>query len=142
MSGSANGHAFKMTGGTFTTIDPPSVNSAVALGINAAGDIVGDYTDNAGQHGYVWTHGAAAPTEITHSGVSQIVPWGINSAGTIVGSCVVSGGSYGFLLNGSTFELIQAPNASATQAYGINDAGVVVGEYTNGTNLAFQLATQ
>ncbi len=132
-----------MSGGTFTNIEPPSVTSSVALGINALGDIVGEYTDNSSnQHGYVWLHGATAPTEITQSGVDQITPYSINDTGTIVGSCTVSGVSYGFLLAGTTFKIIQAPSASSTQAYGINNAGVVVGEYTNSVNYAFELTTQ
>jgi hypothetical protein len=140
-SGSVNGHAFEKIGSTFTNIDPPGIMSAVALGINAPGDVIGEYTDNAGQHGYLWMHGAAAPTEITYSGVSQIIPYGINDAGTIVGSCSISGTSYGFLLKNGVMELIRAPNSTATEAYAINNAGVVVGEYTAGSTLGFQLGT-
>ena len=114
----------------------------MALSIDGLGNVVGEYTDNVGQHGYVWLHGAASPTEITYSGVSNIIPYGINDAGTIVGSCKISGTSYGFLLKNGVMDLIQAPNSTATEAYAINNAGVVVGEYTNSVNLGFELATQ
>jgi hypothetical protein len=40
----------------FTTIDPPGSTSTQAIGINAVGQIVGDYMDASGTfHGFVAT---------------------------------------------------------------------------------------
>jgi len=47
-------HGFVLDNGTYSTVDFPGGNSAIAFGINAGGVIVGMYLDSAGaQHGFV-----------------------------------------------------------------------------------------
>ena len=143
MSGSANGHAFKRTGATYTNIDPPAAASAAALGINSLGDIVGEYVDSTGNvHGYLWTHGAASPTVLSYSGVSSVLPYGINDALTIVGSAKIGSSVVGFMAKGSAVTLIEVPGAGATEAFGINNAGVIVGVYVTTAQFGFGLVTQ
>ena len=143
VSGSANGHAFKRTGTTYTNIDPPAAASAAALGINTLGDVVGEYTDSTGnQHGYLWTHGAASPTVLNYNGVSSVLPYAINDAQTIVGSAKIGASLVGFMAKGSAVTLIEVPGAGATEAYGINNAGLIVGVFVTTAQYGFGLVTQ
>jgi uncharacterized membrane protein len=48
-------HGFLLRNGTFTTIDAPGATDSRASGINPQGDIVGFYSDNSGQHGFLLT---------------------------------------------------------------------------------------
>lgn len=143
VSGSANQHAFMRTGATYTNIDPPAATAAAALGINAQGDVVGEYTDSAGTlHGYLWTHDAAAPTVLNYSGVTSVIPYALNDAQTIVGSAKIGTSTVGFMAKGSAVTLIEVPGAGATEAYGINNAGIVVGAYVTTAEFGFGLVTQ
>jgi hypothetical protein len=45
-------HAFVLRKGTFTTIDVPGATNTFGRGINARGDVVGNYVDATGQHGF------------------------------------------------------------------------------------------
>jgi len=142
LSGSSNGHAFMKIGSTYTNIDPPGSTSAAALGINGFGDVVGEYTDAGGQHGYLWKHGDAAPTTLNYGGVSSVLPYAVNDALTIVGSCRVGSDLVGFMAKGSAVTLIEVPGAGATEAYGINNAGIIVGVYVTTAEFGFGLVTQ
>lgn len=116
--------------GTYTQIDYPGVtNGTYVYGINAAGDIVGNYADeNFHYHGFVLSDGSY--TQIDYPGAPGIALLGINDVGQIVGQTtrhqVVS-----FLYNmaSQTFTTIRYPHASETFVYGINNAGTVVGYY-------------
>jgi uncharacterized membrane protein len=46
-------HGFLISGGEFTTIDVPGASATAALGINASGEIVGQYSDATGGHGFL-----------------------------------------------------------------------------------------
>src|SRR5438876_3542937 len=56
-SGSAQGQSF-------TTIDVPGAFSTSALGINSKGDIVGEYTNLTGNHGFLLSSGAFTTIEV------------------------------------------------------------------------------
>ena len=43
----------------FTTLDPPGAVTSAASGINEQLDIVGDYQDASGSHGYLLNRGAS-----------------------------------------------------------------------------------
>jgi hypothetical protein len=46
-------HGFLLRNGVYTPIDFPAGVGTEALGLNARGGIVGDYTDSAGTHGFL-----------------------------------------------------------------------------------------
>ncbi len=96
--------------GTFTTIDFPGATQTRAHGINSAGDIVGLYTDASGTHGYLLRSGQFAPIDVPGSG--SIKPSASNAA------------------QSPNFTVIDFPGALSTQAWGINEAGDIVGYYT------------
>ena len=109
---------------TFTTIDYPATNYTSAIGINDAGQIVGD----AAGLGIGWEFSGGSFTSISDAGATTATA--INNAETVVGyySPVSSTPRYGFVIeNGGTFEQINLLPGISTTANGINDAGVVVG---------------
>jgi probable HAF family extracellular repeat protein len=113
-------------GYTFQTIDPPgSTHEKVAYGINNAGQIVGGYNDNSGNHGFLYSGGAFTKIDVPGAGFTRAR--GINNAGQIVGD--TGDGGHGFLYSGGAFTTINPPGASTSFAYGINDAGQIVGFY-------------
>src|SRR5438093_4271557 len=112
----------------FTTIDVPGASTTEAHGINADGQIVGDF---GGRHGFLYDPGAFTPfTTIDVPGASTTGAHGINAAGQIVGFFTdASGHTHGFLDTGGIFATIDVPDASLTIAYGINDVGQIVGSF-------------
>jgi probable HAF family extracellular repeat protein len=60
---------------------------------------------------------------------------GINDVGQVVGHYLAAGLYHGFLYSGSTYTTLDAPGATHTQAYGINDVGLgqIVGAYSDGS---------
>ena len=124
---------------TFTTRDVPGSlgGSTIASGINDAGQIVGQYMDAAGQHGFLYTPGAGFTSIDAPAATGGTYASGINNAGQIVGNYYDSTGSHGFLYTpGTGFTPVNDPAASAaygTNASGINNAGQIVGDYLDST---------
>jgi probable HAF family extracellular repeat protein len=121
-------------------IDVPGATQTVPFGINARGDIVGQYNVNApGSHGFLLQDGVYAT--IDFPGASGTTAAGINASGDIVGHYTsVSTGrasTYGFLLRNGVFTTLDVPGSAHTGsgaenfqgALGINSQGVVVGVY-------------
>jgi len=71
------------SGGTFTTIDFPGATRTAAAGINAAGDIVGGWSDSTGAHGFLLQAGVFTP--INFPLATSTAPFGINDTGEIAG---------------------------------------------------------
>jgi hypothetical protein len=126
-----HGFLYNPATGTYSTIEvPTAVGSNAATGINAAGTIVGTYYD-AGSHGFLYDPNAGTYTRFDYPAAVSTVPDSINASGLIVGS-YGSDRVHGFFynLNTGTFTTIDDPLAQfGTQLHGINDAGVIVGQY-------------
>lgn len=137
---------------TFDEIDFPGASSTRVIGINNAGQIVGEYEDDSGVlHGFLLDedlkflerrrmvggviHGFVLDedsfTTIDFPDAVETKAFGINNAGQIVGFYKDSSGDvHGFLLDSGTFSSIDFPGATAeSQAFGINNAGQIVGQY-------------
>jgi probable HAF family extracellular repeat protein len=114
---------------TFTTIDVPGAVLTNVLGINTAGDMVGNYetTVNGQSHGFLYGGGNFTPFD--YPGASSTIAFGVNDSGVISGTAYINNGTaaVSFLYDGRTFTTLQAPGDSATLAHGINNSGVVVG---------------
>ena len=129
-SAGGRGHGFLLNGGSFTTLDVPGATATAAFGINAAGQIVGQYADAGGRfHGFLLSGGSF--TTLDAPGATLTLALGINDAGQIVGEYEASGRIHGFLLNGGTFTTIDPPGSTFTDALGINNAGQIVGLYSD-----------
>ena len=123
---------------TFTIFDDPDadiVNGELTqpVGINSAGEIVGNFGGSGDHHGFVYSHGIF--TTIDVPGARDTLPYGINSLGQIVGIFSNSTGQRGFLYSDGIFTTIEIPGSgipnghAATRAFGINAAGEIVGDF-------------
>jgi uncharacterized membrane protein len=115
----------------FTTIDVPGASFTEAFGIDPEGNIVGQYSNSTGLHGFLLSDGAF--TTIDVPGASFTKAFGIDPEGNIVGQYSNATGLHGFLLSKGAFTTIDVPGASFTEAFGINPEGNIVGVYSNAT---------
>jgi hypothetical protein len=144
-SGLAQGYLYNIGTKAFTSITDPNGVATTATGVNNAGIVTGFYQDAGGTlHGFI-DNGGTFTTEDDPSGTNTMF-LGLNNLGLFVGSYVDgSGVTQGFIYNSNTntWQTISDPNASATPAFdvtgttvnGINDAGNLVGFYSDGTNV-------
>jgi probable HAF family extracellular repeat protein len=125
-------------------VDPPGSIASEALGLNDNGLIVGEYSVQTGtapnissfQYGFVDNQGVfttLAPNPDSGGyGAMCNAAWGVNNAGDVVGTYFTNdGAAHGFLyMNGnySTFTELNVPGAGSTQAFGISNNGLVVGQ--------------
>jgi hypothetical protein len=120
----------------FKTIQVPHSQSTSVYGINDSGVMSGNYIDSSGATHCFIVSGATITTITDPNGTSTSC-FGINSSGAIVGSYALSTGfSNGFIYQNGIFTDIVVPTATAgTIAYGINDAGEVVGQFGDNTTI-------
>lgn len=115
----------------FTTVDVPGALSTELGGVNNSGVIVGQYEDTSGAfHGFMLN--GKKLTTINDPNGTHTVCVGINANGpmTIVGYYTnpISEEPVGFLYKNGKFTDIPGPSGAVlSEAYGINDAGDVVG---------------
>lgn len=134
-SGRVNGvsRAFLYRNGEFVnTWDYPGANGFTnAIGINAAGDIVGRYLDSANvSHGYLFSKGQF--TSFDCPGATFTGAAGITPDGDIAGRCTIGGVSHGFLLKRGrqpryTVTDLGTLGGNLSFAYGVSNSGVVAG---------------
>jgi uncharacterized membrane protein len=112
---------------TFREINVPGSTTSDAWGINAAGDVVGNYTLGLQAFGFLLQRGVF--TTINVPGSTYTAAFSINSAGAIVGEFGDQVTSHGYLLRNGKFTVIDFPGAIATISPRINDKGDIVGGY-------------
>jgi len=125
----------------FTVLtDPQSPGGTRASGINDAGQIVGT-TTTIGNNGIPWVRGFLLRGDawsFIDNGTPQVfitMPTAINRQGHIVGRFQDRNIVHGFLLTGSTWIILDSPNAvlingvQVTAAYGINNKKQIVGTF-------------
>jgi probable HAF family extracellular repeat protein len=124
--------AFLYRQGHFSTWEYPGANGFTnAIGMNAAGDIVGRYRDTAGvSQGYVLSQGQF--TSFSYPGATFTGAAGITPGGDIVGRTTISGVSYGFLLKRGQHPRYKVTDlgtlgGKVSYAYGISNSGAVSG---------------
>ena len=119
----------------FTTIDYPGATQTIAYGINPAGDVVGEYRDTLGQHGFVLRNGEFSSFD--YPGSAGTMGWGINPRGDIVGQYWLCEDNiwtiHGFLLRDGNFYPIDVPGQPNTMPVKISPEGTIVGCYHFGT---------
>jgi len=123
-------------GFTFKTFDVPNSVYTDVLGINNLGVMVGNYIDNSYVgHGFIVSRGQITTVDVP--GAAYTLLQSINDWGTAVGwwASATDGSVHGFIRSWSgAITTLDDPNATQdvgplTFAYGINNAGVVVGQY-------------
>lgn len=111
----------------FTTVDGPGGGPTTFNGISNPGAVVGFTTLNGKNANFVRSAGGQfTPLNIGDPAAGMVN--GINTAGSIVG---FANGNAFKIING-TQKTITPPGSSASVAFGINDLGVIVGQYTAG----------
>jgi hypothetical protein len=120
-----------VTGGgyTFTNFDPTLSGTAVGSNVNGisnTGQVVGTEINAFNASTFSNFTGTAGSTVSLNTGSGQIA-LGINSAGDVVGG---NGTTAFFLPNGGSLQTLTTP-AGAINAFGINDLGGIVGQFTN-----------
>lgn len=154
-AGNFHGYEVNLTSTTFTAITLPSSFNAVsvtAAGINNGGWITGFYTDTANvTHGFLDEGGTFKSLDDPNGNGTNTSFFGLNNNGLVVGSFVNASGTNGLVYNlvTNTWTTVNDPNASFTAAFnvngttinGINDAGDLVGFYSDGTHVNGMLAT-
>ena len=129
--GTPGGFLTSDSGGTFTRFDVPGGTNTVATGINNSGVIVGSFCFPGCFIQDPFLHGGsdfANPLSYTVIDLgSNAAGSRINDSGQFVGNLVGSFGG-GFLYSGGP-TLIDVPGATGTEAFGINNAGQIVGEF-------------
>jgi uncharacterized membrane protein len=119
------------------TIDYPGATQTFALGINPAGDVVGAFTDAAGEHGFVMTNGHGISFD--WPGATWTDAYGINPQGDIVGQYGSTDPDtgvktvHGFLRKDGTLHPIDVLGQPNTMPVKINAEGTIVGCYHVGT---------
>lgn len=122
----------------FKTFTSPSNDDTHIEGINGLGQIVGFYVLNGEEHSFIETAGKFLDLPYP-SGAFEIRPFGINASGVVTGNYetndTVEHGFVYTLSNGYTILDDPAAGTSGfTNAFGINDAGQVVGCFGDGTS--------
>jgi len=113
--------------GTFTPLNINGSTTAMALGVNSLGDVVGTVNGAA----FFLPKGGSAQT--IPNPATATVALGINDKGNIVGQYTTAGTTPGFFISdsaGNNLVTINAPAGPDTvNAQGVNDNGLIVGFY-------------
>jgi len=114
---------------SYAAFDFPGAAATNPGGINARGDIVGNFQDASGHtHGFLLRQGSFSTIDFPNA--SFTAARGINARGDIVGKIIdLSGVEHGFLLRDGQFTQVDYPGASMTTARGINNAGDITGRH-------------
>ena len=75
------------------------------------------------------------PTFVEFPGASFTVVTGINNRGDATGFCNDASGQHGFVLTGAKFSRLDFPGSLLTDPYKINDLGMIVGAFVDGSGL-------
>ena len=136
-------HSFlRAADGTITTIDVPGADSTEATSINIKGSVAGSYgTSDGVEHGFIRASNGSI-TSFDEPKCSLLRPVGINRKGAVAGFCLNSehqGHFFGFSLrpNGKSKKFQVPQGGTRTIPVGMNDAGVIAGNYAFGGFLRF-----
>ncbi len=128
-------HGFTLSGTTYTTFNAP--NGAILTeftGINNLGQMTGIYDDSAGvEHGFTLNNGKFTSVTFPGTGIAVTATDRINDTGEIVGlyGTSTTGPFSGYSRTAGKYATIMYPSSTETRCRGLNNAGTVVGRYTD-----------
>jgi probable HAF family extracellular repeat protein/YD repeat-containing protein len=132
-------HGFRWERGRITTIDAPGAAGTSLTDINDRGQILGARLEPDGTgRGFVLDRGRFVTFRAPDA--PHTFPYDLNNRGQIVGFTLAPtpddrlAGARGFLLARGVrgpFTPVDVPGAPRSQAFGLNDAGAIVGSYEN-----------
>ncbi|MBO0881020.1 MAG: hypothetical protein J2P17_11880 [Mycobacterium sp.] len=137
------GMGFMWDRGEFTPIRFPGATGTLPFGINARGTICGTYDDVDGRtHGFTFEDGVYTPIDHPNAngvlnGQSGTAAISINAQGQLVGTYVDAdaGKLIGYRLDKDEFTRIEAPNATITSAFGLNNRGQITVQSEDGNGM-------
>jgi hypothetical protein len=129
-------HGFTLVGSTYTTFDAPGGSVLTEFtGINTQGDKVGIFDDSNGvEHGFAVTRaGKFIQIDDPNSGGAVTATDRINDSDEYVGlwGTSTTGPFSGYHAQNNVFTTITYPGSTETRTRGLNNAGIVVGRYTD-----------
>ena len=128
-------YGFSLKGSTFKKIVYPSAPITVPFGVSSSGEIVGYYSlDPEDESGHGFTLIGKTFATVDYAGAQYTELLGINKGGQILAQACFSGEYYcrTYLFQKGTFSSqILYPGSAGSPAWGINDAGEVVGYYSD-----------
>jgi probable HAF family extracellular repeat protein len=134
-------HGFLYSGGTYTAIDYPFATTTFPTGINASGQITGQYRVGSEAHSFLYSGGTYTTID-DPLGVATYAQ-AINDTGQIAGWYADSSGlAHGFLYSGGTYTTIDDPLATpdgGTYTFDINASGQLIGFYQDGSGISHAL---
>lgn len=116
----------------FTEVIFPGPGNTGVTAINARGNFVGVWDDGPPDyttHGFSFSKGAFTSFDPPFPGLTLTQPGGVNAHGDIIGQDIEDGVTHGFLKVGANFTKIDYPGAAQTSGWGINLAGLMVGNW-------------
>ena len=136
IDGSNANHGFTDIGNTFVSVDDPLSTSVPIftqlLGLNDSGEAVGFYNDvNGNGNGFSYNTTLATFTPVDPPNAMSSAATALNNAGEIAGflTSTINGDTYGYLDTNNVFQTFLFPGSTFTQFFGINNEGLVVGDY-------------
>jgi uncharacterized membrane protein len=150
-SGQASAFAYDTTTKLFINLNRPNSVNTFAQGVNAASVVVGsDFLTQPGaptqRVGYTYDLKTGQRNDYAFAGYTRTAFRGINDSGVIAGWLQKTNAagvvvSVGFAGSPTAYDLIEIPGATDVFVQGINNAGVLSGYYTSGSNILGFLAT-
>ena len=125
-------HGYILKKGVIVPLDAPDARDTAAFGINARGDVAGNWDTNPWTtgHGFVVSKGHFRTFDAPDAAPDSTAGFGINDRGQVVGFYTdLDGKAHGFLATETRFTTIDVPGAVWTSAQGINSDGHIVGQY-------------
>lgn len=125
---------FTYARGQFTYVACELEDATDFFDVNNNGEVVGVYAFGGGQNGLIWEGNESCFPLEGPSGGSLAEAFGVNDGGNVVGIYTDSVGNFqGFYYVGTTqaYTTIACPGWTNTRAYGINNAGIIVGDVGN-----------
>jgi probable HAF family extracellular repeat protein len=122
---------FELVGSRYKVILPPRASTSGAFGITASGEVFGTASTRNATFDFAFSQGNYSQFSIP--GAPGALVSGVNPAGTaVVGYYNPSSEvAAGFVYQNKTLTTLQFPGSNVTYAYGISDAGEVVGTFTD-----------
>lgn len=134
-------HAYRHDGTTMTDLTDPTFGTgrSWALGINAAGTVVGEAMTKGGPI-HAFKHDGTGMVDLGTLGGRTSSGQDINASGTAVGFASTATSSHAFVHDGTGMTDLGTLGGELSRAHGINDAGVIVGyaSVANGDSHAFK----
>jgi len=108
------------------------IQELAITGINAAGDLVGYFVDDASTHGFIYSAQTGEYTVLDYPdpATTDTFANGLNSSDDVVGTYEARDGRrHGFLYRKGQYRSIDFGGALATETRGINSSGLIVGTF-------------